>query len=78
MSNSNKPIKAEWIKELERAARLGNCLIAILQNHVSERGRSEGAIEVLKRIIKERDIVTKQRNEWCVAYTKLRDKKVTK
>jgi hypothetical protein len=34
---------------------LENMLVGILANHAGERGYSEGAVEVLERIIRERD-----------------------
>ena len=53
-----KQTKNAAIVEKERATeqQTYDGLIAILQRHVSETGESEGAIEVLERIIKERDI----------------------
>lgn len=48
-------MKNEAIKEQERDRKLLRDLIFILQQHCGERGDSEGAVETLERIIRERD-----------------------
>lgn len=58
MSASNTPIDSEWFAELKRDAALGKQLVGILINHCGERGDSEGAVETLNRIIRERDALT--------------------
>lgn len=55
MSTSNTPIDSEWFAELKRDAALGKQLVAILLNHCGEHGETEGAVETLNRIIRERD-----------------------
>lgn len=55
MSISNEPVEAAWVKELRADSKLLGELLSILQNHAGERGDSEGAVETLTRIIRERD-----------------------
>lgn len=52
-------VEAPWVTELKRDAALGKQLIAILSNHCGEPwcgtpGTSEGAVETLNRIIRQR------------------------
>lgn len=42
---------------------LGNELVNILQNHCGEHGQSEGAVETLERIIRERDLLLRRATE---------------
>lgn len=53
-------VDAEWSNEPGYTSRspderLAHELVDVLGNHVGERGHSEGAVETLKRIIRERD-----------------------
>jgi hypothetical protein len=54
MSIHDKPVEADWIKDLRTEAALGRELVAILSHHCGERGDSESAVETLNRIIRER------------------------
>jgi len=58
----------EFVDEMEREvldARLGRELVALLSEHCGERGDSEGAVETLQRIIRERGALKAQHcGEW--------------
>lgn len=53
MSSANKPIKAEWVKELEQKAKLADGLTTQLFRYAGETGRSEGAVATLNRLLRE-------------------------